>query len=273
LSKQEIGIPRTESYTVRLEVFEGPLDLLLHLIRREEMNIYDIPIARITEQYLEIIRDLSALDIDRASEFLVMAATLLGIKSRMLLPKPPKVEAEEVSLDEGEDPREELVRQLVAYSQYKEAAQSLREKEALMSKVWTRQLFLEQPEGPVPLQGLSLKDLVKAFEEVLKEEWSWREVPREEIPLREKIREITFRIARSPAGVRFRDLFSRGGTRLEIVVTFLALLELMRSRKAIAVQTGTFGDIIIRRPPPAENTRTGDSEADEDDEDEQESQP
>ncbi|MDF2631381.1 MAG: hypothetical protein K0R39_5212 [Symbiobacteriaceae bacterium] len=252
MSKQEVGLPRTESYTVRLEVFEGPLDLLLHLIRREEMNIYDIPIARITEQYLEIIRDLSALEIDRASEFLVMAATLLGIKSRMLLPKPPKVEAEEVPLEEGEDPREELVRQLVAYSQYKEAAQSLKEKEAIMAKVWTRQLFLEQPEGPVPLQGLSLKDLVKAFEEVLKEEWSWREVPREEIPLREKIREISFRLARSPAGVRFRDLFSRGGTRLEIVVTFLALLELMRSRKAIAVQQGIFGDIVIRRPPPVQ---------------------
>ncbi|HWI61650.1 MAG TPA: segregation/condensation protein A [Symbiobacteriaceae bacterium] len=247
MSKQEMPLQRTESYTVRLEVFEGPLDLLLHLIRREEMNIYDIPIARITEQYLEIIRDLSALDIDRASEFLVMAATLLGIKSRMLLPKPPKLEAEEIPLEEGADPREELVRQLVAYSQYKEAAQELRQREEVMAKVYTRQLFLEQPEGPAPLTGLTLDDLVKAFEEVLKEEWTWREVPREEIPLREKIREINFRISRSPHGVRFRDLFSRGGTRLEIVVTFLALLELMRQRRAIAIQDGIFGEILIRR--------------------------
>ncbi|HYF93446.1 MAG TPA: segregation/condensation protein A [Symbiobacteriaceae bacterium] len=247
MTKQEMALPRTESYTVRLEHFEGPLDLLLHLIRREEMNIYDIPIAQITEQYLIIIRDLSALDIDRASEFLVMAATLLGIKSRMLLPKPPKLEAEELAEEEFEDPREELVRQLVAYSQYKEAAQQLREREELMAKVYTRTLFLEQPEGPAPLEGLNLADLVKAFEEVLKEEWSWREVPREEIPLREKIREINFRISRSPHGVRFRDLFSRGGSRLEIVVTFLALLELIRQRRAVAMQEGIFGDIVIRR--------------------------
>lgn len=248
MSKQEqVALPRVESYTVRLEKFEGPLDLLLHLIRREDINIYDIPIARITEQYLEIIRDLSALDIDKASEFLVMAATLLGIKSRMLLPKPPKLEAEELPEEAGEDPREELVRQLVAYSHYKEAAQQLRQREELMHKVFTRQLFLEQPEGPAPLEGLSLNDLVKAFEEVLKEEWSWREVPREEIPLREKIREINFRISRSPSGVRFRDLFTRGGSRLEIVVTFLALLELIRQRRAVAVQDGTFSEIMIRR--------------------------
>jgi len=258
MSKHEMPLPRTESYTVRLDVFEGPLDLLLHLIRREEMNIYDIPIAVITEQYLAIIRDLSALDIDRASEFLVMAATLLGIKSRMLLPKPPKAVAEELGLEEGVDPREELVRQLVAYSQYKEAAQELRQREERMAKVFTRQLFLEQPEGPAPLQGLSLNDLVKAFEEVLKEEWTWREVPREEIPLREKIREINFRISRSPHGVRFRDLFSRGGSRLEIVVTFLALLELMRQRRAVVLQEGVFGEIVIRRVLVSE-TATGDA--------------
>ncbi|HYG59185.1 MAG TPA: segregation/condensation protein A [Symbiobacteriaceae bacterium] len=238
---------RPEAYTVRLEKFEGPLDLLLHLIRRADINIYDIPIAQITEQYLEIIRDLAALDIDRASEFLVMAATLLGIKSRMLLPKPPKVLAEELPEEQGADPREELVRQLVAYSQYKEAAEALKRREADMAGVFTRALFVEQPSGPAPLEGLSLKDLVKAFEEVLKEEWTWREVPREEIPLREKIREINFRISRSPHGVRFRDLFTRGGGRLEVVVTFLALLELMRRRQVVALQEGIFGEILIRR--------------------------
>ena len=259
-------MPQGEAYTVRLENFEGPLDLLLHLIRRDEMNIYDIPIARITEQYLEVIRDLSALDIDRASEFLVMAATLLGIKSRMLLPKPPKlVVEEEAPAEEGVDPREELVRQLVAYSQYKEAATSLRAKEEVMAQVYTRQLFLEQPEGPAPLEGLSLADLVKAFEEVLKEEWSWREVPREEIPLREKIREINFRLSRNPGGVRFRDLFTRGGSRLEVIVTFLALLELMRRRQAVAVQEGTFRDIVIRRVLVTDTVPAGDD----DDEDEE----
>lgn len=245
--KPEIGMPRPESYTVYLEKFEGPLDLLLHLIRREEMNIYDIPIARITEQYLEIIRDLAGVDIDKASEFLVMAATLLGIKSRMLLPKPPKIQAEEVPEDGGVDPREELVRQLVAYSQYKEAAGQLRQREEVMARVYTRTMFLEQPEGPAPLQGLNLADLAKAFEEVLRDEWNWREVPREEIPMREKIREINFRLSRSPSGVRFRDLFTRGGSRLEIVVTFLALLELIRQRRAVALQDGIFGEIVIRR--------------------------
>lgn len=245
---QEAPLSRQEPYKVHLKNFEGPLDLLLHLIRREEMNIYDIPIARITEQYLEIIKDVAAVDIDRASEFLVMAATLLGIKSRMLLPKPPKVMVEEDSAaGEADDPRAELIRQLVAYSQFKQAAGDLRELETTMSRVYTRSLFVEEPEGPAPLEGLSLQDLVKAFEEVLHEEWTWREVPREEIPLREKIREINFRISRSPSGLRFRDLFTRGGSRLEIVVTFLALLELIRQRRAVAVQEGTFGEILIRR--------------------------
>lgn len=237
-----------EPYTVVLENFEGPLDLLLHLIKREEMNIYDIPIARITEQYLLAIERLVDVDIDRASEFLVMAATLLGIKSRMLLPKPPKVVVEEEPAgDEGEDPREELVRQLVAYSQFKQLAEELRGREQEMLKVHMRALFVEEPSGPRPLEGISLADLMKAFQEVLKEEWSWREVPREEIPLREKIREINFRLSRSPAGVRFVDLFTRGGSRLEVVVTFLAVLELIRQRKAVAVQEALFGEIIIRR--------------------------
>jgi len=238
---------RPDSYQVHLLNFEGPLDLLLHLIRREEMNIYDIPIAKITEKYLEEIRDLAAVDIDRASEFLVMAATLLGIKSRMLLPKPPKLLVAEENEETENDPRAELIRQLVAYSHFKEVAGGLKEREDEMSRIYTRGLFAEEPEGPAPLQGLTLKDLVKAFEDVLKDEWNWREVPREEIPLREKIREISFRLARQPDGIRFQDLFTRGGGRLEIVVTFLALLELMRRRQAIAVQSGIFGEILIRK--------------------------
>lgn len=243
--RSDLPLGRPESYSVHLDVFDGPLDLLLHLIRQEDLNIYDIPIARITEQYLALIRDLSDLDIDRASEFLVMAATLLGIKSRMLLPKPPKIaepEAEAV-----EDPRAELVRQLVTYSQFKEAAGQLRERETVMAQVYTRGLFVEELDGPRPLEGLSLADLVRAFQEVLREEWNWREVPREEIPLREKIREINFRLSRSPSGIAFKDLFTRGGSRLEIVVTFLALLEIIRQRRAVAVQDRLFGEIMIRR--------------------------
>ncbi len=257
VEKRDGLLSRPESYTVRLENFEGPLDLLLRLIQREEMNIYDIPITRITEQYLEIIQDLSALDIDRASEFLVMAATLLRIKSRMLLPRPPKAAAEDLPEEEGEDPREELVRQLVAYSQYKQIAQELKQREAAMSRVYTRQLFVEEPAGPAPLTGVGLHDLVAAFQQVLEEEWNWREVPREEIPMREKLREINFRLAGSPHGVRFRDLFTRGGSRLEVIVTFLALLELIRQRRAVAIQESVFGEILIRRVVVTEESTTG----------------
>lgn len=248
VQEQAAAVASAEPYNVKLENFEGPLDLLLHLIKREEMNIYDIPIARITEQYLEAVRHLVDVDIDRASEFLVMAATLLGIKSRMLLPRPPKlvVEEEQAALD-GVDPREELVRQLVAYSQFKQVAEELRGREQEMFKVHLRGLFVEEPSGPRPLEGLNLADLVKAFQDVLKEEWNWREVPREEIPLREKIREINFRLSRHPSGVRFRDLFTRGGSKLEVVVTFLAVLELIRQRKAVVLQEQLFGEIVIRR--------------------------
>ncbi len=249
---------RSEPYVVHLANFEGPLDLLLHLIRREEMNIYDIPIARITEQYLAAIQDLADLDLDRASEFLVMAATLLRIKSQMLLPKPPRLIADEEGAEEPEeDPREALVRQLVAYSRFKEAAELLREREREMLRVYTRGLFVEEPGGPPPLEGLDLADLVRAFQEVLKEEWNWREVPRAEIPLREKIREIRFRLTRSPGGVRFRELFSRGCSRLEVVVTFLALLELMRRRQVRVVQQALFGEILVLQAEPPQDEAEG----------------
>ncbi len=248
---------RSEPYVVHLANFEGPLDLLLHLIRREEMNIYDIPIARITEQYLAAIQDLADLDLDRASEFLVMAATLLRIKSQMLLPKPPRITAEEEEPAEEEDPRAALVRQLVAYSRFKEAAELLREREREMLRVYTRGLFLEEPAGPPALEGIDLADLVRAFQEILKEEWNWREVPREEIPLREKIREIRFRLARAAGGVRFRDLFSRGGSRLEVVVTFLALLELMRQRQVRVVQRELFGEILVLPADPPHHEAEG----------------
>lgn len=247
---------KPEPYTVHLENFEGPLDLLLHLIRREEMNIYDIPIARITEQYLQVVADLSDVDLDRASEFLVMAATLLTIKARMLLPKPPKRQPEEEFVDDGAgeelDPRAELIRQLVTYSQYKEIAAELREKEQEMFRHWSRQVFLEEPPGPPPLRGLSLTDLMKAFEAVLQEEWNWREVPKEEIPLREKLREIQFLVGRSPGGLRFAQLFTRGGSRLEVIVTFLALLQLIHQRKVMAMQSEQFGEIWLRKALPIE---------------------
>jgi segregation and condensation protein A len=259
---------KPEPYTIHLDNFDGPLDLLLHLIRREEMNIYDIPIARITEQYLQVIADLSAVDIDRASEFLVMAATLLTIKARMLLPKPPKRQPEEEQFPDGApeeelDPRAELIRQLVTYSQYKEIAAELREKEQQMFRHFTRQVFLEEPAGPPPLRGLTLTDLMKAFEAVLQEEWNWREVPKEEIPLREKLREIQFLIGRSPGGIRFHQLFTRGGSRLEVIVTFLAILQLIHQRKIMAMQAEPFGEIWLRKALPLESAPQPDDDDEE----------
>lgn len=256
---------KPEPYTIHLDNFEGPLDLLLHLIRREEMNIYDIPIARITEQYLLVVADLSEIDIDRASEFLVMAATLLTIKARMLLPKPPRRQPEEELMQDGPpdeelDPRAELIRQLVTYSQYKEIAGELKEKEQQMFHHFTRQVFLEEPPGPAPLRGLSLADLMKAFEAVLQEEWNWREVPKEEIPLREKLREIQFLVGRSPGGLRFHQLFTRGGSRLEVIVTFLALLQLIHQRKIMAIQAVQFGEIWLRKALPIEAALLPDDE-------------
>lgn len=241
--------PEWRGLPVHLDVFDGPLDLLLFLIRREEVSIYDIPIARITEQYLAYVEALSAVDLDRAAEYLVMAATLLDIKSRMLLPKPPREEPEEepAAREGEEDPRTELVRQLEEYQRFKEAALDLKRREELALRVYPRGWHPEEPEIPAPLARVTLADLVAAFREILKEEWSWREVPREEIPLREKIREINWRLQRHPEGVRFRDLFTRGGSRLEVVVTFLALLELIRQRRAVAEQAENFGEIVIRR--------------------------
>lgn len=239
--------PEQRGLTIRLENFEGPLDLLLFLIRRAEVSIYDIPIARITEQYLAYIVDLSALEMDRAAEFLVMAATLLDIKARMLLPQPPPPPEDGLD-EEGEaDPRAELVRQLEAYEKIRAAADVLKQREELEHRVFTRGWQPDAPAGPHPLEGISLADLVEAFREVVAEQWSWREVPREEIPLREKIREINWRLARHPEGVRFRDLFTRVSSRRELVVTFLAVLELIRLRRAVAVQDQPFGDIVIRR--------------------------
>ncbi|BDG59965.1 segregation and condensation protein A [Caldinitratiruptor microaerophilus] len=236
--------------TVRLENFEGPLDLLLYLIRKEEVSIHDIPIARIAEQYLAYIADLSDVEIDRAADFLVMAATLLDIKARMLLPRPPRPEGEAGAEDgEDEDPRAELARQLEAYQRFKELAAELRRREEAAGRSYPRGWYPEAPRGPAPLVGVSLADLVAAFRALLEERGAWREVPRETVTLRDKLREILQRLGRSPAGVPFRSLFRPGAGRLEILVTFLALLELVRQQRARAVQERPFAEILILPAP------------------------
>ncbi len=237
-------------YQVRLEVFEGPLDLLLYLIRREELNIYDIPIERITAQYLDYLDMMQMLDLSIAGEFLVMAATLMMIKSRMLLP--PEERAATVEDEEEADPRWDLVRRLVEYKKFKDAARFLEQLERRQSDVFTRHEVVEPgaevPVGPPTLADVSIFDLLGAFQAALKRigaHEDLREIFAERFTVGEKIDELLERL-REQGEVSVTRLFERMRSRHEIVVTFLAMLELIRLQQIEAVQRGTFGEIVIR---------------------------
>jgi len=234
---------------VKLDKFEGPLDLLLHLIKENEIDIYDIPIAQITDQYLAYLEEMKKLDLVIAGEFMVMAAILIHIKSKMLLPIDENEE-----LDEEGDPRSELVRKLLEYQSYKEAAMELGEMEHERSKVFTRNLsdyyFKEQEKQSGHIGesfNATLFDLIKAFSRVIKEMRpmeSFHEVYEEVISIEERIDQMKIVIG-SKKRLRFRDLFGPKMTKNELIVTFLAMLELMRSR-LIGVEQGTmFDDIFI----------------------------
>jgi len=231
-------------YKVKIERFEGPLDLLLFLIKQEEINIYDIPIAQITRQYLEYIGMMELLNLELAGEFLVMAATLMRIKARTLLPRRPE-EAEE-----EDDPRRELVQQLLEYQRFKQAASSL---EALE---YQRRLLYPRPAGGDGDRvaevecACSLFDLIAAFKKVLeKSEVRCLEVKAEEISIEEKIEFLRGRIEQADV-IAFGDLFEVGAPRSHLVVTFLALLEVLRLGLATVKQTRTFGEIWIHRAGP-----------------------
>jgi len=235
----------TDDYKVALEVFEGPLDLLLYLIKKEEIDIYDIPIEKITKSYLGYIELMKMLDIDIAGEFLIMAATLMYIKSRMLLPEDDRPVLDE----EEDDPRFDLVRQLIEYKKFKEAAEKLRDKEYEQSNVFTRITGKETApleEGEKPLD-VNIFDLISAFSDVLKrvDEVSLRQMFDDRFTVADKIMYLSERLGREGT-VKFTDLFSEATTRPEIIVTFLALLELIRLKQAHAVQEEPFGDIFIK---------------------------
>lgn len=236
----------TDNYKVALEVFEGPLDLLLYLIKKEEIDIYDIPIEKITRSYMEYIELMKMLDIDIAGEFLVMAATLMYIKSRMLLPEDDRPVLEE----EEDDPRFDLVRQLIEYKKFKEAAEKLRDKEYEQANVFTRITGKETApsleEGEKPLD-VNIFDLISAFSDVLKrvDEISLRQMFDDRFTVADKIMYLSERLAREKT-VKFTDLFSEATTRPEIIVTFLALLELIRLKQAYAMQEEPFGDILVK---------------------------
>lgn len=232
-------------YKVTLEVFEGPLDLLLHLIRENEIDIYDIPIAKVTEQYLAYLAIMESLDLDIAGEWLVMAATLLEIKSRMLLPEDPKEEPEEEKID----PRLELVERLIEYEKFKGAAEIFKEREAERSKVFTRgAVEVEFDLKPkFDLSNISAVDLLSALQSILSDvgEEQVTSIQRRKVSVRMRMREIWRRITESSGQLSFENLFEDDRSKVEIVITFLALLELLKQRKVKVRQEKAFAPIKI----------------------------
>jgi len=239
-----------DDYKVDLEVFEGPLDLLLYLIRREEVDIYDIPIEKITAQYMAYLEVMRMLDLNIAGEFLVMAATLMMIKSRMLLPVESRA-AEEESDEEWIDPRLDLVRQLIEYKKFKDAALHLESLELRREDIFGRdgaEAVLGGQTSDVALHDVGLFDLISAFSEALKKVKSeeLREIFAERFTVAEKIETLGDRLRRE-GKFSISRMFEGMRSRHEIACTFLALLELIRLNQARAVQLETYGEIYIER--------------------------
>jgi segregation and condensation protein A len=233
------------SYRIRLEQFEGPLDLLLHLIKKNEINIYDIPMALITKQYLEHISFMKSLNLAVAGEFLVLAATLILIKSKMLLPTEP-----EDTEEEGHDPRADLVRQLLQYKQFKEAAHDLQDRERFWREVYTRPPLVMAPTKDaeeIPLE-LTLFDLMDALQEVIRRTPSTAllEVTADHLTVKDRMNYILERLEESPA-LSFENLFMPADGRLVLIVTFLGLLELIRLKLVRIFQPEAFGAILLSR--------------------------
>ena len=227
---------------VQLKIYEGPLDLLLHLIRKNELSITDVPIASITEQYLAALELMQGLDLDVSGEYLVMAATLLHIKSKMLLPAEEDDDDED---EEGGDSREELIRRLLEYERFKNAARELEEREILNRDVFVRQGRSERVTD-VSFEQLSVFDLMSALQRVLERfpGPSVHTVVRETVSVRERMTYLLDELHRRPS-VAFHELFDSARTRMDVVVTFLALLELIRIRAVHAFQKERLGPIVM----------------------------
>lgn len=245
---------------VKLEIFEGPLDLLLHLIKKNEINIYDIPITLITQQYLEYLEMMRNLNLDVAGEFLLMAATLLHIKSKMLLPPTESTEEEGEKEEAVEDPRAELVRRLLEYQKYKEAAAELAQRDLLEREVFTRKVLsaelINLPAEEVVIGELTLFDLIEALKKVLQRvsPEEFQEISLDNFSLKEKIQQIMELIWKE-SSLSFTQLFPPEASKREIILSFLALLELLRLRLIKAYQTEAFGPIRIFSPIDAEEGR------------------
>jgi segregation and condensation protein A len=237
-----------QQYQVKLEQFEGPLDLLLFLIKQEEIDIYDIPIARITEQYLAYLERIPLMDLDSAGEFLLMAATLMRIKARMLLPRIEDSEEPE------EDPRQELVDRLLEYQKFKEAATTLKGLATDRSLFFSRGMREAVPESEdLPeLEPATLFDLMKAFNRVLERARHYEAltVSQEEVSIEDTKTHVLGRLEEQ-SRILFEDLFGERVTRLEVVIMLIAILDLVRTRMVDIGQTKRFGEIWIEKRNPS----------------------
>jgi segregation and condensation protein A len=239
----QVGGRATDKQRFKLGEFEGPLDLLLFLIRKSEVNIYDIPIASITEQYLEYLRYSTRIDLDNITEFYLMAATLLYIKSRMLLPV-------EISIDEEiEDPRKELVERLIEYQRFKKLSELIAEKEREVEWIIERQknqIALPFPDDGEIWEEISVWDLLRTFSSLIASISSERIIDLyEEVSVNEKITLIQ-EYLETRGEFLFTDLLGKGNSIMEIICSFLAILELIRIRQIVVLQNRLFGDIRIR---------------------------
>ncbi len=230
-------------YTVRLEMFEGPLDLLLHLIHKNELDITNIPIALITEQYLEYLKLMKVLNLDMAGDYLLMASTLLYIKSKMLLPA-----SSEEGEEEGEDPRAELVRRLLEYQKYKEAAAELEKRPMLDRDVFLRSTPMEvEDAGEEERVEVSLFELIEAFRKILErvKTEEFHEVVLDRLSVEEKVQEILSLLQREKRSMAFHLLFPEQASRRVIIITFLAILELVKMKLVRIFQLAPFETIRI----------------------------
>jgi segregation and condensation protein A len=264
------------TYKVDLDIYSGPMDLLLYLVRREEMDIREIPIARIADQYIAYLEALTSLDIELAGDFIVMAATLLELKSRALLPRAPEIEEAEGEGETEEDPRETLIRQLIDYRRFKEAAAMLDDRGRDMARRWPRQvddrLLEDAADGeeeeigpPVELfQGIEIWDLIGAFSQVVKNlgYTQAREVVYDDTPIEQVGVKIVERLQIEKT-LLFTQLFAQGHTIVYCISVFLAILELIRQRKVGVEQPTDFKDLRVflrdpsTEPPPEAITPKG----------------
>ena len=252
----EPDVPRTpgDAFRVALPNFEGPLDLLLHLIREHRLDIFDIPLALVTEKYLEYLERMREINLDIAGEFLVMASTLAHLKSRMLLPRQEAAEqaadaVAELQQQEEEDPRAELVRRLLEYQKYKDASEQLARQDILDRDVFPRRVALEAvpiPEEEVGLQEFSVLRLVECLDRVLERLTPklQHEVVRERMSLSEAMRRIAERL-QGQESCTFEGLFTESRTRQEVVMTFLAILEMVKRRLLKVRQEAPLADLVL----------------------------